>query len=347
MTSSSPDIITFGRSGVDIYPLEIGKGLEEINSFGKFLGGSPTNVAVAAARLGHSPAVITGVGDDPFGRYVVCEMERLGVSGRYVVTDPHLNTPITLCEIFPPDDFPLYFYRQPSAPDLQVRPEHLDLEAIAAVPLFWFSGTGLSEEPSRSAHLAALEARGRTTHTVFDLDYRPMFWSSKDEAREQYREALKFTTVAVGNKEECEVAVGETEPERAADALLEAGVQIAIVKQGPKGVLGKTAEEHVVVAPNMIQVINGLGAGDSFGGSLCHGLLAGQDLETILTRCNAAGAIVTSRLECSTAMPTSEEIDLLIAGGDPNQGRTIDEMLEAVRNRGVVVTEDQDRQGER
>ncbi len=347
MTSSSPDIITFGRSGVDIYPLEIGKGLEEINSFGKFLGGSPTNVAVAAARLGHSPAVITGVGDDPFGRYVVREMERLGVSGRYVVTDPHLNTPITLCEIFPPDDFPLYFYRQPSAPDLQVRPEHLDLEAIAAVPLFWFSGTGLSEEPSRSAHLAALEARGRTTHTVFDLDYRPMFWSSKDEAREQYREALKFTTVAVGNKEECEVAVGETEPERAADALLEAGVQIAIVKQGPKGVLGKTAEEHVVVAPNMIQVINGLGAGDSFGGSLCHGLLAGQDLETILTRCNAAGAIVTSRLECSTAMPTSEEIDLLIAGGDPNQGRTIDEMLEAVRNRGVVVTEDQDRQGER
>lgn len=347
MTSSSPDIITFGRSGVDIYPLEIGKGLEEINSFGKFLGGSPTNVAVAAARLGHSPAVITGVGDDPFGRYVVREMERLGVSGRFVVTDPHLNTPITLCEIFPPDDFPLYFYRQPSAPDLQVRPEHLDLEAIAAVPLFWFSGTGLSEEPSRSAHLAALEARGRTAHTVFDLDYRPMFWSSKDEAREQYREALKFTTVAVGNKEECEVAVGETEPERAADALLEAGVQIAIVKQGPKGVLGKTAEEHVVVAPNMIQVINGLGAGDSFGGSLCHGLLAGQDLETILTRCNAAGAIVTSRLECSTAMPTSEEIDLLIAGGDPNQGRAIDEMLEAVRNRGVVVTEDQDGQGER
>ena len=346
MTSSSPDIITFGRSGVDIYPLEIGKGLEEINSFGKFLGGSPTNVAVAAARLGHSPAVITGVGDDPFGRYVVREMERLGVSGRYVVTDPHLNTPITLCEIFPPDDFPLYFYRQPSAPDLQVRPEDLDLEAIKNVPLFWFSGTGLSEEPSRSAHLAGLEARGRTAHTVFDLDYRPMFWSSKDEAREQYREALKFTTVAVGNKEECEVAVGETEPERAADALLEAGVQIAIVKQGPKGVLGKTAEEHVVVAPNMIQVINGLGAGDSFGGSLCHGLLAGQDLETILTRCNAAGAIVTSRLECSTAMPTNEEIDLLIAGGDPNQGRTIDEMLEAVRNRGVVVTEDQDGQGE-
>ncbi|MGO1978244.1 PfkB family carbohydrate kinase, partial [Brachybacterium tyrofermentans] len=240
MAAPDLDIITFGRSGVDIYPLEIATGLEDIYSFGKFLGGSPTNVAVAAARLGRTPAVITGVGDDPFGRYVVKEMERLGVSGRFVVKNGELNTPITLCEIFPPDDFPLYFYRKPSAPDLQVAPEHLDLDAIREVPLFWFSGTGLSEEPSRSAHFAALEARGRARHTVFDLDYRPMFWSSPEEARELYREALKHTTVAVGNKEECEVAVGETEPERAADALLEAGVEIAIVKQGPKGVLGKT-----------------------------------------------------------------------------------------------------------
>lgn len=333
------DIITFGRSGVDIYPLEIEKGLEDIYSFGKFLGGSPTNVAVAAARLGHRPATITGVGDDPLGRYVVQEMERLGVSSRYVVKNQELNTPLTLCEIFPPDDFPLYFYRQPSAPDLQVAPEHLDLDAIREVPLFWFSGTGLSEDPSRSAHFAALGARGRTRHTVFDLDYRPMFWSSPEEAREYYREALRYTTVAVGNKEECEVAVGETEPERAADALLETGVEIAIVKQGPKGVLGKTADDRVEVAPNLIQVINGLGAGDSFGGSLCHGLLSGQDLETILTRCNAAGAIVTSRLECSTAMPTSEEIDLLIAGGDPNHGQTVDEMLTVLRNRGVATKE--------
>ncbi|WP_422116146.1 5-dehydro-2-deoxygluconokinase [Brachybacterium sp. UNK5269] len=335
MAAPDLDIITFGRSGVDIYPLEIGKGLEDIHSFGKFLGGSPMNVAVAAARLGHRPAVITGVGDDPFGRYVVQEMERLGVSGRFVVRNDELNTPITLCEIFPPDDFPLYFYRRPSAPDLQVAPEHLDLEAVTAVPLFWFSGTGLSEEPSRSAHFAALEARGRTRHTVFDLDYRPMFWSSPEEAREQYRAALQYATVAVGNREECEVAVGETEPERAADALLEAGVEMAIVKQGPRGVLGKTADERVVVAPNLIEVINGLGAGDSFGGSLCHGLLTGQDLETILTRCNAAGAIVTSRLECSTAMPTSEEIDLLLAGGDPNHGQTVEQMLSALRGRGA------------
>jgi 5-dehydro-2-deoxygluconokinase len=125
--------------------------------------------------------------------------------------------------------------------------------------------------------------------------------------------------VAVGNREECEVAVGETDPEKAADALLDAGVELAIVKQGPKGVLAKTRTERVVSPPIMIQPLNGLGAGDSFGGSLCHGLLAGWPLEKVLARANAAGAIVASRLECSTAMPTSEEIETLLAGGDPNE----------------------------
>jgi 5-dehydro-2-deoxygluconokinase len=125
--------------------------------------------------------------------------------------------------------------------------------------------------------------------------------------------------VAVGNREECQVAVGETEPERAADALLDAGVELAIVKQGPKGVLAKTRSERVESPPIMIRPLNGLGAGDSFGGSLAHGLLAGWPLEKVLQRANAAGAIVASRLECSTAMPTDAEIDLLLAGKDPNE----------------------------
>lgn len=132
---------------------------------------------------------------------------------------------------------------------------------------------------------------------------------------------LPQVTVAVGNREECEVAVGETDPERAADALLDAGVELAIVKQGPDGVLAKTRTERVVSPPIMITPVNGLGAGDGFGGSLAHGLLAGWPLETVLQRANAAGAIVASRLECSTAMPTAAEIDTLLAGGDPNAGR--------------------------
>jgi 5-dehydro-2-deoxygluconokinase len=153
---------------------------------------------------------------------------------------------------------------------------------------------------------------------VLDLDYRPMFWDSAAHATEQVQKALPYVTVAVGNREECEVAVGETDPERAADALLDAGVELAVVKQGPKGVLAKTRTERVESPPIMIQPLNGLGAGDSFGGSLAHGLLAGWPLEKILQNANAAGAIVASRLECSTAMPTEAEIDLLIAGGDPN-----------------------------
>jgi 5-dehydro-2-deoxygluconokinase len=197
----------------------------------------------------------------------------------------------------------------------------------------WLSVSGLSEEPSRASHWAVLEARSRgavleararTPFTVLDLDYRPMFWETPAHATEQVQRALPQVTVAVGNREECEVAVGETEPERAADALLAAGVELAVVKQGPKGVLAKSRSgERVESPPIRISPLNGLGAGDSFGGSLCHGLLAGWPLEKVLAHANAAGAIVASRLECSTAMPTLAEIELLLAGGDPNADRDL------------------------
>lgn len=315
-TSAAPneiyDVLAIGRSGVDIYPLQTGVGLENVTSFGKFLGGSAANVTVAAARLGRNSALISGAGDDPFGRYVKNELERLGVDSRYVVTNPEYPTPVTFCEIFPPDDFPLYFYRKPSAPDLQVTPTDIPTHAVRDAKLYWATVTGLSEEPSRSAHFAAWEARERRQFTVLDLDYRPMFWESAAAATEQVQKALPHITVAVGNREECEVAVGETDPHKAADALLDFGVEIAIVKQGPKGVLGKTREGSVVVPPIPVDVVNGLGAGDAFGGSLCHGLLAGWPLEKILRHANAAGAIVASRLECSTAMPTEGEIIALL-----------------------------------
>jgi 5-dehydro-2-deoxygluconokinase len=324
------EVVAIGRSGVDVYPLQVGVGLEDVDTFGKYLGGSAANVAVAAARLGHSVALISGVGDDPFGRFVRRAMRDLGVDDRYVVVDPEHPTPVTFCEIFPPDDFPLYFYRRPTAPDLQIRPEDLDLAAVRDAQLFWATVTGLSEEPSRSTHHAAWTARGRRRHTVLDLDYRPLFWASREEASAQVRAALPHVTVAVGNREECEVAVGETDPDRAADALLEAGVELAVVKQGPRGVLGKTRTERVEVPPTPVDVVNGLGAGDAFGGSLCHGLLTGQPLESILRHANAAGAIAASRLECSTAMPTSAEIEALLAA-PADDGRPAAPRLEGSR----------------
>jgi len=313
------EVLTFGRSGVDIYPHQIGVGLEDVETFGKYLGGTTANVAVAAARLGRRTAIITGVGDDPFGRFVRRALRDLDVDDRYVVVNSTYATPVTFCEIFPPDDFPLWFYRKPTAPDLQITPADIDFDAVRNTALLWLSVTGLSEEPSRESHHAVLEARARQQYTVLDLDYRPMFWATPAAATEQVQRILGQVTVAVGNKEECEVAVGETVPDRAADALLDAGVELAVVKQGPKGVLAKTRTERVESPPIPIQPLNGLGAGDSFGGSLCHGLLAGWPLEKVLRNANAAGAIVASRLECSTAMPTEAEIDMLLSGGDPNE----------------------------
>ncbi|GAA1814220.1 5-dehydro-2-deoxygluconokinase [Brevibacterium celere] len=307
--STAPfDLVSMGRIGVDIYPLQDGVGLAEVATFGKYLGGSASNVAVAAARYGLDSAVITATGDDPFGRYLKAELTRLGVDNRFVGTDPEHNTPVTFCEIFPPDDFPLYFYRDPIAPDLTITEADLDLAAIAQARIFWATVTGLSREPSRTAHHAAWHARGRAEHTILDLDYRPMFWSDPATATAEVGRALEHVTVAVGNREECEIAVGETDPDRAADALLDRGIELAIVKQGPKGVLAKTASERVEVPPYPVDVVNGLGAGDGFGGALCFGLLAGWDLDYLLRFANVAGAIVATRRECSTAMPTTTEV---------------------------------------
>nr|WP_211298466.1 5-dehydro-2-deoxygluconokinase [Kineococcus rhizosphaerae] len=316
-SSSALDVVTMGRVGVDIYPLQDNVGLEDVETFGKYLGGSATNVAVAAARHGRSAAVITRTGHDAFGTFIHKALAGFGVSDRFVTAVEDLNTPLAFCEIYPPDNFPLLFYRQPTAPDLQIRAEELDLDAIRGAGVFWATVTGLSEEPSRGAHFAAWQARARKPFTVLDLDYRPMFWASPELATEQVRRALPHVTVAVGNKEECEVAVGETEPRRAAQALLDAGVEIAIVKQGPRGVLGATrtadgGTEFVEVPPTPVAVINGLGAGDGFGGALVHGLLSGWDLERVLRFANAAGAIVATRRECSTAMPYTAEVDALL-----------------------------------
>ena len=314
--SSNPlDVLALGRLGVDIYPLQSGVGLEDVDTFGKFLGGSAANVSVAAARYGRASALVSRVGDDPFGRYLLRELDRLGVDNRYVATDPALATPVTFCEIFPPDDFPLYFYREPKAPDLNISLDDVAAEAVKTARVLWFTATGLSQEPSRAVHHEVLASRARKSFTIFDLDYRPMFWADRDTAHAQVSAALAFATVAVGNREECEVAVGETDPHRAADALLERGVQLAVVKQGPRGVLAKTADETVEVAPYPVDVVNGLGAGDAFGGALCHGLLAGWDLERLLRFANIAGAIVAGRLECSTAMPHESEVTAILETG--------------------------------
>ena len=309
------DLVAMGRTGVDIYPLQTGVGLEDVETFQKFLGGTATNVAVAAARHGREVALVTRTGADAFGRSIHQALRGFGVDDRFVTPVDGPPTPVTFCEVFPPDDFPLYFYRYPIAPDLMIEPRDLPLGPIRDARVYWSTVTGLSQEPSRSAHFAAWEARGRRQHTVLDLDYRPMFWPDPADASAQVDRALAHVTVAVGNREECAVAVDETDPHRAADALLERGVELAVVKQGPKGVLAATRDERIEVAPFPVSVVNGLGAGDAFGGALVHGLLEGWELRRTIEFANVAGAIVASHLECSSAMPTTAEVlDTLAAG---------------------------------
>jgi 5-dehydro-2-deoxygluconokinase len=308
-------VIAMGRLGVDLYPRQTGVGLADVETFEKFLGGSAANVAVAAARLGESVALVSRVGADPFGGYLVRELGAFGVDARWVTEVDGTQTPITFCEIYPPDRFPIYFYRRPKAPDLHILAEELDTEAIAAAGILWLTGTGLSAQPSRSAHHRALAARGPEQLTVLDLDYRPSLWHSRADAVDADGTALDQVTVAVGNVDECEVAVGTRDPSRAADALLGRGVRLAIVKLGPDGVLARTADEDVVVPALDVEVVNGLGAGDAFGGALCHGLRSGWPLRRTLEYANAAGALVATRLACSSAMPYPDEVEHLLARG--------------------------------
>ena len=305
------DVITMGRCGVDFYPTEHGS-IVDVKHFDKFLGGSPANVAVAAARLGRSSALISRTGTDPFGAYVHAALRAFKVDDRFVSDVEGFQTPITFCETFPPDHFPLYFYRRPKAPDLEIYLAELDLGAIAAARLFWATVSGLSVEPSRAATMAALQARHRQHPTVLDLDYRPTFWSSDNEARRCIRDAVVYASIAVGNLDEVEMCVATREPDEAADRILDLGCTMAVVKMGPAGVLAKTRDERVVGLPVGVEVVNGLGAGDGFGGALCHGVLSGWPLASIIDVANAAGAIVASRLSCSEAMPTMNEIGELL-----------------------------------
>jgi len=300
-----------------------------VQTFAKYLGGTATNVAVQAARLGSRAAVVTKVGEDGFGPFVRDSLKRFGVDPRWVGTDPGLRTPIVFCEVHPPDHFPLLFYRQPKAPDMNLVHADFDHDAVRQASLFWITGTGLSEEPSRSTLLELLQERSAagagfrsppgSQLTAIDLDYRPMFWSSAEEASGWMRQALQHVTVAVGNEREVEVAVGERDPHAAAAALLELGVELAVVKRGADGVLAATQSRVIEIPPVPLKVVNGLGAGDAFGGTLAHGLVRAWRLERTLELANAAGALAASRLACADDFGTLEEIELVLSSG-PSPG---------------------------
>jgi len=315
--SGTPDVITVGRVSVDLYAQEVNAAFTDPQTFRKSVGGSPTNVAVAAAQHGHHSAVVTKVGQDALGDYVITRLAEWGVDTRYIGRDGQAMTPVVLAALAPPEEPQIVFYRGDAAPDTTVTLADVPADEIRDCRIFWMSQGALAQGTTADTSFAWLELRGRSEgrDTVLDLDYRPSMWGSVEVAREAAQRAISHSSVVVGNRTECDMALGIDEPDAIADDLLARGVRIAIIKLGGGGVMLADEQNRVRVAPLDIELLCGLGAGDAFGGALVHGLLSGWDLERIGAFANGAGAYVATKLTCADAMPSTQIVDEVVARG--------------------------------
>lgn len=299
-------VVTVGRVSVDFYAREAGASFRDNQTFTKSVGGSPTNVAVAAARFGHHAVLLTKVGGDALGGFVLTKLDEWGVDISQVAVETNGLTPVVIAALDPPEDPKLIFHRQPNAPDTTITSTNELESLIESCAVFWVSGCALAHGSTATASLEWLKMRNRGAHTVLDLDYRPSFWKSIDDARRAARAAISHCTVVVGNRVECDMALKETNPDTVADTLLADGVSLAVVKMGADGVLLATRDERVRIPPLRITVVCGLGSGDAFGGALIHGLINTWPLRQLGEFVNAAGAYVATQLTCADAMPTLE-----------------------------------------
>jgi 5-dehydro-2-deoxygluconokinase len=288
------DAAVLGRVGIDLYPNELETPLSEVRTYTRFVGGFAGNVATGLARLGLRPAIVSRVGAEGHGDYVRAWLAGAGVDVRFLTTDPYWPTPPTFCEVWPPDRFPITFYRRPTAPDWQLSPEDFDAEEVAAARLLYATGTGLAQSPSRETTLAALRAHLGTT--IFDLDWRPALWDDADEYPALAAEAAAAADIVIGNEEEL-----------AASRLR--GARRLVLKRGERGATVVEDGEETDVPGFPVEVVNGLGAGDAFAAALGHGLLQDLPLVEAVRRGTVAGAIVASRLACSEAMPRLDELE--------------------------------------
>jgi 5-dehydro-2-deoxygluconokinase len=283
-----------GRVGVDLYPNQLETPLSEVETYTRFVGGFAGNVATGLARLGVRPAIVSRVGAEGHGDFVRAWLAGEGVDVRFLAVDPYWQTPPTFCEVWPPDRFPITFYRKPTAPDWQLSPGDFDAEEVAGARLLYATGTGLAQSPSRETTLAALQSHRGTT--IFDLDWRPTLWDEPGEYPALAGEAAAAADVVVGNEEEVEAA-----------GLPE--VPTLVLKRGERGASVVEDGEETDVPGFPVDVVNGLGAGDAFAAALGHGLLQGLSLFDSVRRGTVAGALVASRLACSAAMPRLEELE--------------------------------------
>ena len=295
------EVAVLGRVGIDLYPTEdeLRLPLRELRTYTRYVGGFAGNVSTGLARLGIRPAIISRVGDDGHGEFVRDFLAGEGVDVRFLGVDPDWLTPPTFCEIWPPDDFPLLFYRRPTVPDWQLSPSDFDQEEVASARVLFVTGTGLAQSPSRDTTLAALRAHRGTS--IVDLDWRPTLWSEPEDYPPLAREAAGVADVVVGNEDEIDAAGG-------LDALLGLGPAAVIVKRGGDGATLFEKGERTDVAGVPVDVVNGLGAGDAFAAGVGYALVRDLGLLEGVRLGNTAGAIVAGRVACSEAMPTLAEV---------------------------------------
>ena len=320
------DLITIGRSSVDLYGAQIGGRLEDMRSFDKYIGGSPTNIACGTARLGLKSAVITGVGDEHMGRFIREELEREGVDTRGVKTDPERLTALVLLGIRDQEQFPLIFYRENCA-DMGLTVDDINPDLIREARAVVATGTHLSNPKVEAATLKALTIAGEAgMQTALDIDYRPNLWgvAGHGDGESRFVASQKVTAkllstlhlfdLIVGTEEEFHIAGGSTDTLEALKAVRAVSKATLVCKRGAKGAVAFTGAipaslDDGEAGPGFpIEVFNVLGAGDGFMSGLLKGWLDGEDWPTALKYANACGAFAVSRHGCTPAYPSWEEI---------------------------------------
>ena len=307
---TTPEAVVMGRLSADIYPAQIRTPLREQRHYVRYVGGFAGNVSTGLARLQVRSAIVSKVGNDGHGEFIRDFLQHEDVDTGWLSIDHALNTPVVFCEIWPPDRFPLLFYRTPTCPDWELTTDDFELDAVAEAPILLVSGTGLAREKSRAAQMVALERHRNTT--VFDLDYRPSFWPDTRAYQRAVQVALPRADIVVGNEDEVRAATGVEDPREGVMNLRALGPRVMILKRGGEGAALFEGDRVVEVPPVRMEVVNGLGAGDAFLAAVTHGLLRGIDLETTVRRANWAGAYVASQVPCSEAMPYLKDVDAAV-----------------------------------
>ncbi|WBU59942.1 bifunctional 5-dehydro-2-deoxygluconokinase/5-dehydro-2-deoxyphosphogluconate aldolase [Paracoccus albus] len=327
------DLITIGRSSVDLYGDQIGGRLEDMGSFSKYIGGSPTNIACGTARLGLKSAVITAVGDEHMGRFIREQLEREGVDTRGVKTDPDRLTALVLLGIRDEEGFPLIFYRENCA-DMGLTKADIDEDFIASARSVLATGTHLSHPQTRAAVLKALElAKKHGAKTALDIDYRPNLWgvAGHGDGESRFVESEKVTAelqstlhlfdLIVGTEEEFHIAGGSTDTIEALRAVRKVSDATLVCKRGAagavafEGAIPDSLDDGQTGPGFPIEVFNVLGAGDGFFSGLMKGWLDGEDWPTALKYANACGAFAVSRHGCTPAYPSLAELDFFLKRG--------------------------------